>query len=761
MSLTEKLMTTIARVMPDRAPDPMVGSERAVGRPLARIDGPLKVTGAARFAAEVVLEDMAFAAPVYSRIARGRIERVDAAIARGMPSVIDVMTFENCPRMGPPPSMMTDPNGIAMSTRTVMQNDEVHYDGQPVAVVIAETQDAADDAAGQVAITYATQPSTLSFESRLGEAKAPKEIHGQPPEVKTGDAEAALAKAAFRIDALYRTPRQFNAAIELHSTTAKWLEDGSVMLHDTQQSLLPTRYTLAKALGLSEDKVRILAPFVGGAFGNKGLSDHHLLCVAAARLTGRPVRLMLSREGVCRTTSGRTSTLQRVALGANADGTLAALIHTGAIPVAEPTSFMEPFSFAARCMVAAQSISVGQKYVELDVAPPGAMRAPGEATGTFALECAIDELAHEMRLDPIELRLRIEPEKEPVTGRPFSGRNLIEATRRGAERFRWSERSATPRSKRDGSWLIGHGVASATYPYLRMPASARIRMTSDGRVLVQTAAQEMGMGTATVQVQHAADRLGLTVDLVSFEYGDTSLPKCPLAGGSNQTASIVAAVTAASQALITDLLAHVPHDSPLAGCRAKDVQARDRGLWRIADPTRGATYVRLLESSGRDHVECEADAPAPLEMAKYSMHSYGAQFCEVRVHDVTGEVRVSRWLGSFDTGRILNARTAASQFRGGIVMGIGLALLEEALLDERTGRLMNPSLSEYHVPCHLDVPEIDVIWNDIPDPHAPLGLRGIGEIGITGVAAAIANAVFNATGKRIRDLPITLDKLLG
>jgi len=398
---------------------------------------------------------------------------------------------------------------------------------------------------------------------------------------------------------------------------------------------------------------------------------------------------------------------------------------------------------------------------DIDMLANTFMRALGDSVGTYALECALDELAEAMKRDPIELRRRIEPDKDPTSGAPFSSRNLVEAYRRGAERFGWDKRVATPRSRQEGEWLIGMGCATATHPYYRRPGgAARIRLTTDGRALVQMASHEMGMGTATAQAQHAAERLGLALDDVTFDYGDTSLPSGTLAGGSSQTASIGAAVIAATDALTKELLRLAGNDSPLAGLKPEEVKARDGGLCKGDEPDRWESYVSILKRAKRDEVVCITDAPMPLEVQKYSMHSYGAQFCEVRVSAITGETRVSRFLGSFDTGRILNAKLASSQFKGGIIMGLGLALTEETLFDERSGRIMNPSLAEYHVPVHMDVPAIEVIWNDIPDPHSPLGARGIGEIGITGVGAAVANAVYNATGKRIRELPITLDKLL-
>jgi xanthine dehydrogenase YagR molybdenum-binding subunit len=364
-------------------------------------------------------------------------------------------------------------------------------------------------------------------------------------------------------------------------------------------------------------------------------------------------------------------------------------------------------------------------------------------------------------MDPIELRIRNEPEKDPTSGKPFSARHLVEAYRAGAERFGWDKRDPKPRARREGEWLIGMGCATATYPYYRFPGgAASITLSRSGYATVALAAHELGMGTATVHAQVIADRLGLPLEQVTVAYGDSSLPGAFVAGGSSQTATAGAAVIAAHRALVTELLNLAGNDSPLAGLTADQVGGRDAGLCKLDEATRFESYVSILARAHRDAVTVEGSASMPAEMMHWSMHSFGAQFAEVRVNTMTGETRVSRFLGSFDCGRILNAKTAASQFRGGIIMGLGLALMEETQFDERNGRIMNPSLAEYHVPVHMDVPEIDVIWTDIPDPHAPMGAHGIGEIGITGVGAAVANAVYNATGKRIRDLPITLDKLL-
>lgn len=760
MSIPEKAMGLAAQLKPEAAPDPLMGAARVFGKPMSRVDGPLKVSGGARFAAEVPLDNLTYAALVYSTIARGRIAGIQIEDAGAAPGVVLIMTHKNMPRIGAPIPFTNADRGAAVSDRPVMQDDRVSWNGQPVALVLAETQEQADYAANLVRVDYVQESAALAFATAKANAEPPANILGQPTVLEIGDAEAALREASVKVDCVYRTPRQNHCTIEPNAVTAIWRGD-ELTVHDSIQAINLEKKTLASMFGIKPEQVRVLSPFVGGGFGNKMMWDHQVLAIAAAKLAQRPVRLALSREGVFRATGGRTLTEQRVALAGKPDGTLAALIHTGVVANGPDNVWPEQFTFPARHLYAADTIKVAQEVAKLNMVANTAMRAPGESVGTFALESALDELAIAMSLDPIELRRRIEPEKDPTSGKDFSARNLLEAYRRGAERFGWERRNKTLRSQRDGEWLIGQGVATATYPYYRMPGgAASIRLSADGRAVVRMASHEMGMGTATAQAQHAAERLGLPIEMVVFEYGDTDYPSGTLAGGSSQTASIIAAVTAASEALFTELLKIAGNDSPIAGLKLDEIEARDAGLCHREDPSRCEGYVSILQRAGRDDVACEASAPPPLEMQQYSMHSYAAQFCEVRVNDVTGETRIARWLGSFDCGRIVNPKTAASQFRGGIIMGLGLALTEETLFDDRTGRIMNPSLAEYHVPVHMDVPEIDVIWNDIPDPHTPMGVRGIGEIGITGVGAAVANAIYNATGKRIRDLPLTLDKVL-
>lgn len=730
-----------------------------VGRPLSRLDGPRKVFGEARFAAEVVLEGMLYASVVHSRIARGRIEELDTTRAESAPGVALVMTYRNAPRMQRPAVMNSTPDAGGSSSLPVMQDDAIHWNGEPVAVVLADTQEQADHAASLVRVRYAQAPAVVSFDEAKAAAREPDNVLGEPSTIALGDAESALRDAPVRVDQVYRTPRYNHNAIELHGLTVAWNGDELVM-HDSTQMISSVQATIADVFGIPRDKIRVLSPFVGGGFGGKTLWSHQILAVAAARLAGRPVRLVLSREGVYRAVGGRTITEQRVALGARADGTLAALIHTGVAATTPYNDCPEQFTFPARHLYRADALLLRQQVADMDMVANTYMRAPGESIGTFALESALDELAHALSMDPIELRRRIEPATDPTSGRPFSSRHLVEAYARGAERFGWKARNPVPGARREGEWLIGMGVATATYPYYRMPgAAARVRLTAQGRAEVCIAAHEMGMGTSTAQAQHAAQRLGLPLEQITFECGDSAFPPGTIAGGSSQTVSIAAAVQAACDTLNAKLIELAGPGSPLAGLTASEVEAAEGGLRKRGDPSRTERYAEILLRAGRDEITCEAAAPPPQEMADHSMHSYGAQFCEVRVSAVTGEVRMSRMLGSFDAGCIINPKTAASQFRGGMVMGLGLALMEHTLFDERTGRIMNPSLAEYHVPVHMDVPVIDVIWNDIPDPHSPLGARGIGEIGITGVGAAVANAVFNATGKRIRELPLTLDKL--
>lgn len=744
---------------PAAAPDPLVRAKHGlIGAPVSRLDGPLKVQGGARFAAEYVMEGMLYAALRYSTVARGRITTLDTGAAEAAAGVVLVMTYRNAPRMQPPPLFLTGPKAAGGADLPVMQDDSIHWNGEPVAVVLAETQEQADHAVSLIEIAYESSPPR-TFEEARAHPRTPDSLVGQPVEVLVGDAEAALLDATNSIDLTYRTPRHNHNAIEPHAVTLRWDGD-ELIVHDASQGVKGHAWTFAHVFGIDEEQVHLTSPYVGGGFGGKTLWSHHLLGAAASKLAGRPVRITLSREGVYRLVGGRTNTEQRVAIGADDDGRFKALIHTGISAMTPFNALAEQFTFPARHMYATESLKTDQQVVDMDMLANSFMRAPGESVGTFALESAIDELAIELDLDPIELRIRNEPEKDPSTGLSYSSRHIVDAWRAGAERFGWESR-ARPGTRREGEWLIGMGCALATYPYHRFPGgAARITLDKTGHATIEVPANDMGMGTSTTQTILTADRLGLPLERVTVAHGNSAFPGNLLAGGSSQTASIAGAVIAAQRALVEQLLTLAGGESPLAGLTADEVGGRDEGLCELADPSRWESYAEILGRAGRDELAVVADASDPAEMQAYSMHSYGAIFCQVRVNAITGEPRVERILGSYDCGRIINPKTAASQFRGGIIMGIGLALMEDTNFDERGARIMNPSLAEYHVPVHLDVPEIELMWTDIPDPHAPAGARGIGEIGITGVAAAIANAVYNATGRRVRDLPITLDKTL-
>ena len=746
-------------LMPGGTPDPLIAAPGIIGQSVSRLDGPQKVAGAATFAAEFVLDGMVFAALAYSTIAKGRIATLDTADAERAPGVVVVMSHLNAPKMKAPPLFMSAAKAASGDSLPVMQDDRIAWNGQPIAIVLAETQEQADHAKSLIQVRYDHEQASTVF------AEARKHTHdgvfqGKPLQQEIGDAEAALAAAPVKVDVTYTTPRHNHNAIELHAATLAWNGD-ELMVHDAVQGVQHVAWSLAQVFGLKEEQVHVTSPFVGGGFGGKTLWQHQIIAAAAAKLAQRPVRIMLSREGVYRVVGGRAPTEQRVALGAQRDGKLDALLHTGVVAMTSHNKLPEPFILPTQSAYAAGAFKLDVQVADIDMVANTFMRAPGESVGTFALESAIDELAAELGMDPIALRLRNEPEKDPTNGRPFSSRHIVEAWRAGAERFGWDQRSATPGSRREGEWLVGMGCAAATYPYYRMPGgAARLTLTREGRAIAEVAGHEMGMGTATTQTMVTAARLGLPMSQVTFAYGDSKLPGTVLAGGSQQSAAIGASVSAACKALFTELLKLCDGDSPLKGLKPDDVTARDGGLCKTDEPGRFETYAAILARAQRDAITVEEAAPPPLETQHWSMHSWGAMFCEVRVNAITGEPRVSRFLGSFDCGRILNAKTARSQFRGGIIMGLGLALMEETQFDERNGRIMNPSLAEYHVPVHLDVPEIDVIWNDIPDPHTPMGARGVGEIGITGTGAAVANAIFNATGKRVRELPITLDKLM-
>jgi xanthine dehydrogenase YagR molybdenum-binding subunit len=689
-----------------------------------------------------------------------------------------VITHRNAPPLKSPPARLNPLDLSTMASGTTVNylgSDEVHWNGEPVAVVVAETLEAAVQAARLVRVSYAAAPAVTDFRAAEGSAEPVRAMPMMPSGGRKGDAEQALRAAPVSVDLRFTTPPQNHNALEPHATTAVW--DGDrLTVHESTQAMDFVRRHLARRFDVPVEGIRVIAPNIGGGFGGKGfIWAGTVLCAMAARVTKRPVRLALSREAVYRTVGGRAPTVQRVALGAERDGALAALVHTGVSPVGRVGGSPEAVGSQSRHLYAARTILVQHHTATLDVLPNTAMRAPGEAVGTYALESGMDALAYELGMDPVELRMRNEPDRDPLHDKPFTHRNLRAAYARGAQRFGWADRRPQPRSMRDGRRLLGWGVATAFHMPIQLTADVTVRLGMDGTVLVRCGFHEIGVGAATVQSQIAADALGVPVEAVTVEHGDSALPVGPMAGGSGQTATVAASVLRACEELKRSALALARRSSgsPLRGRRIGELAARDGGLF-AADGS-GETYGAILARAGRPSLEGRVGARTSVgrlagqvrflagmvnDQRRQVRAATGAHFCEVAVDEDTGEIRVTRWVAVFDVGRVINAKTATSQLRGGIVMGIGAALSEETLVDPRTGRIMNAGLAEYHVPVQADVPAIDVSYLDEPDPTTPLGLLGVGEVGITGVAAAVANAVHHATGVRVRDLPITLDRLI-
>ncbi len=735
-------------------------SEAVIGRPVDRVDGSLKVSGGARFAAEFHPSGAAYAVMVQSTVPNGRITRIVAGEVRKMPGVLAVLTPDNAPAL--PKKGRAAVNPPAGRVLSLLQDHEVHYNGQPIAVVVAEQFEQAVEAAARVKVSYAARSAKLAFEKAKAGAYKPKQLTHGKPDSSWGSAEAGLRASEARVEQVYTTPMEHHNPMELHATVAHW-EGDRLTLYDATQYVSGVRETTAKALGIPAEKVRVICPFVGGGFGAKGsVWSHVILAAMAAREVGRPVKLVVTRPQMFGPVGGRPQTEQRVLLGARRDGRLALIRHE----VISHTSVMEDYAEAAtqptRALYAAPNGVTTQRLVQLNVGVPTFQRAPGEATGTFAIESAMDELARELRIDPVELRLRNYPEVEPATGRRWSSNRVRECHRLAAERFGWSRRNAEPRSMRDGRWLVGWGMATATYPAHRMPATASARLLRDGSVIVQSGTQDLGTGTYTIMAQIAAETLGVPLSRVRFELGDTTMPKAPVSGGSMTAASVGPAVQNACRALRDKVMALAAGDaaSPLHGQDASRMDLRDGWILVANDGGRRENVESLMDRTGAV-LEARGEAAPGKEEEEYASRSFGSVFIEVRVHESLGTVRVPRIVSAYSVGRLMNARLAASQMKGGIVWGVGMALFEKSDLDEHYGRFANGNLAEYHVPVNADVGEMEVHFVDENDTvFSPLGGRGIGEIGITGVPAAIANAVWHATGRRIRDLPITLDKLL-
>ncbi len=736
-----------------------------IGAPLNRTDAWAKVSGAARYAAEHPVDGLVHAVLVTSTIPSGRVLRIDAAAAGALPGVLLVMTHENAPRLPPDTrnGKIQPPGGRRL---TLLQEDTVHYNNQPVAVVVADTLERARAAAALLRIDYEEAPAVLDFDRAKQAPHPPAKVQGEEPDTRQGDLQAGLAAGSARVDATYTTPVENHNPLETHATIAQWHGD-HLTLHDSTQYMKGVQRIVAAVFGIPAEHVTVLCPFVGGGFGSKGSAwSHVVLAALAARQLGRPVKLALERAQMFGPVGQRPRTEQRLRLAATADGRLTAIGHDTVAHTSMLEDWIEPCGIVTRMLYASPHRETTHRLARMHTGTPTFMRAPGEATGSFALESAMDELAHQLGMDPLALRLKNDAERDPGKDLPWSSKSLRQCYEIGAERFGWRERDARPRSMRRDGKLVGWGMATATYPTNRSPAACSATMLADGTAVFRSSTQELGTGTYTVMSQVAADALCLPLERIRFELGDSRLPEAPVSGGSTTVASVAPAVQAAGHALRLKLIDIAAADarSPLSGA-TPDRVGIDRGadgaeLYLLDDSARRERMADIVARHGAP-VEATANAEPGAEKQRYSMHAFGAVFVEVTVDEDLGEIRVPRVVGVYGVGRLLNEKTGYSQLMGGIVWGLGMALLEETLVDGRTGRAANGNLAEYHVPVNADVGDIDVQIVDEDDPHVnPLGAKGIGEIGITGVAAAVANAVFHATGRRVRELPVTLDKVL-
>ena len=706
-----------------------------LGQPVSRVDGRAKVTGAARYAAEYPADGLAYGCVVSSTVARGRIAAIDTGEARAQPGVLHVFTHENVPRLTRSAKSYRDHVAPQGTPFRPLHDAEIRYDGQPVALVVAETFEAARHAASLVRVDYAREAHATDLERERHAAYEPE--HRTPPPEPRGDAERALAQAPVRIEAEYRTPFEHHNPMEIFGATVVYHDDDTLTVYDKTQGVGNVHAYLCRVFGYKKDQIRVRSPFVGGAFGSALRPHYHVfLAVLAARALARSVRVSLTRQQMW-SLGHRPDTWQRVRLGAAADGTLQALTHEA---VAE-TSRFEDFSEAvvnwSGVLYRCANVALDHKLVKLDVYTPMDMRAPGATWGVYALECAMDELAVATGVDPLELRLRNYADRDQTEDKPFSSKELRECYRVAAERFGWGRRTPEPRSMRADGALVGWGMATGVWEAMQEAASARAVLGADGTLAVSSATADIGPGTYTVMTQIAAETLGLPLDRVTFTLGDSTLPTAPVEGGSFTVASVGTAVKAACEKI---------------GRRLRAL-AREHG--------ESVPLPELMRRAGLPTIDETASTKPSKKHEEYGLYTHSAVFAEVQVDEELGTIRVTRVVSAVAAGRILNPKTARSQIVGGIVWGIGMALQEHSVMDHALGRFVTHNLAEYHVPVNADVHAIDVIFVDERDDVVnPLGVKGVGEIGLVGVGAAIANAVFHATGKRVRDLPITLDALL-
>jgi xanthine dehydrogenase YagR molybdenum-binding subunit len=732
-----------------------------IGQPLTRREGVLKVKGEARYAADNHPPGMLHAVMAVSQIARGRVTFLDVQAARRHPGVVDVMTPANRPALAEDPDAKTNP---FMFRLDLLQNDQVRYANQPIAVVIAETLEAATEGASLLSPRYVALPARIGLDA--GTSFVPPAVGvGNPSELRRGDIEGGLAKASTRIDATYETPAQYHNPMEPHAIVAAW--DGDRLSIDTpSQGLAMAQGRIAGLFGIAPDKIHIRSPYLGGGFGSKGLiSGPQVLGILAARLVDRPVKLVLRREHMYGPVGHRAPTRQTLRMGADSESLLTAIDHHAKTISSSFDDFFEPAADASHTLYASPAIATSHEAVRIDTGTPLFMRAPGEATGSIALESAIDEMAWACGMDPLAFRLKNYAEVEPISGKPFSSKALRECYAQGAERFGWSKRPLAPRQRRDeAGMLVGWGMGTATFPALMFQGEARAVVRSNGSGLMETGAHDMGQGAWTALTQIAADGLGLEAEQVEFRSGTSDLPDAGIAGGSSHTATAGMAIHNAGAAVIAKLadLATGDQRSPLFGAGNAGVVARAGRLFRRDDESRSESYADILGRAGLAEIEARGKGAAdPAAQSVYAMHAHGAVFAEVKVDPDLGQIRVTRLVGAFAAGRVINPRMVRSQIFGGMIWGVSFALHEQAVTDRRSGRIINANLAEYHVPVNADVPSLEALMIDEHDPHVnALGIKGVGEIGITGSAGAVANAVWHATGVRVRRFPIGIDDLV-
>jgi len=726
-----------------------------IGPGIPRVDGVAKVTGAARYSYEEPLAGAVYGVIVPSTITLGRIVAIETAEARAVPGVLTVLTHRNAPRVN---------EGAGDRKLKLLQDDQVLYDRQPVALVVADTFERATDAAARVRVTYERRQPTVTINGGGADEFTPKTANRNPPDSNRGDFAGAFASAPIQLDQHYVTPREFHNPMEPHASVAVWSGE-KLTVYDASQGPDARRDAMAKVLGVPPASIRVVTRFVGGAFGSKGgTNPHALLAAMTARVVRRPVKVVLSRPEMFGGYGNRPHTEQRVRIGAQHDGTLIAMAHDVRTQVSRYDDFIENCAVITRMLYAVPNQITTHRGVRYDVVTPTYMRAPGESSGSFALESAMDELAYATGLDPVTLRLRNYAESDPESGKPWSSKSLRQCYTRAAAQFGWDGRNPLPRSMRtkDGL-LLGMGMATATYPSNRSTAAAEVTLNADGSVVASSAGVEIGNGAYTAFTAIAAEAAGVPVARTRFVLGDTELPEAPVAGGSQLTASVANAVAAAGADLRAKLAAlAAAADGPLHGASFEDLAFADGRVALRSDPARSEAYEAILRGAGQGTLTGSARTVADRATPKpYSAHAFGAHFVEVHVDPDFGTVRVARTVGAFAAGRIVNERTARSQYLGGTVWGVSMALHEGSQEDLRSGRIMNATLENYLVPVNADIGTVEIILVDEVDAHVnPLGVKGIGEIGNVGSAAAVANAVYHATGMRIRELPITPAKLL-